>query len=372
MTSGESRNTTPLDVIIVGGGLSGLIVARNLSKNKRWKLLEASENLGGRLRNDIAGNSIDLGGAWIWPHQHQMANLVDSLGIGTFLQPGDSSSIRIVGGAADIVKRIVDELCCAKSSDDHDHHDDHHEEDAHRIETNCPVVACRRISESLVSVELASGRVLRAKHVCFACPPKLIDLHIQFYPSLPSTKSRAMASSQTWMAGVTKVALVYHSPPFWPIYESNGGFQPGEHKPAFQFYDASPEDGSVCALTFFTLASLSNAENDDAMLARDCAEQMCSSLSNSTLRNFPNIVQHIRGYDEIHVKRWPQEKYISEDAHPTGITPHPEPDLELAKPEWNGMLLFAGTETDLVSPGVMEGAVNSAVRVTNELLQSCY
>ena len=71
------------------------------------------------------------------------------------------------------------------------------------------------------------------------------------------------------------------------------------------------------------------------------------------------------------MKRWPQEKYISEDANPAGITPHPEPDLELAKPEWNGMLLFAGTETDLVSPGVMEGAVNSAVRVTNELLQSC-
>jgi monoamine oxidase len=132
-------------------------------------------------------------------------------------------------------------------------------------------------------------------------------------------------------------------------------------------------DGSVCALTFFTLASLSNAENDDAKLARDCAEQMCSSLSNSSLRNFPNNVQNIRGYDEIHVKRWPQEKYISEDANPAGIsTPHPEPDLELAKPEWNGMLLFPGTETDLVSPGVMEGAVNSAVRVTNELLQSCY
>ena len=298
-----------------------------------------------------------------------MANLVDSLGIGTFLQPGDSSSIRIVGGAAEIVKRIVDELC-AKSSDD----DDPHEEDAHRIETKFPLVACRRISESLVSVELASGRVLHAKHVCFACPPKLIiDLHtIQFCPSLPSTKSRAMASSQTWMAGVTKVALVYHSPPFWPIYESNGGFQPGDNKPAFQFYDASSEDGSVCALTFFTLASLSNAENDDAKLARDCAEQMCSSLSNSSLRNFPNIVPNIRGYDEIHVKRWPQEKYISEDANPAGITPHPEPDLELAKPEWNGMLLFPGTETDLVSPGVMEGAVNSAVRVTNELLQSCY
>ena len=49
-----------------------------------------------------------------------MAKLVESLGIGTFLQPGDSSSIRIVGGAAEIVKRIVDELCAKSSDDDRD------------------------------------------------------------------------------------------------------------------------------------------------------------------------------------------------------------------------------------------------------------
>jgi hypothetical protein len=40
----SSTNTTPLDFIIGGGVLNGLIVARNLSK-KRWTLLEVSENL---------------------------------------------------------------------------------------------------------------------------------------------------------------------------------------------------------------------------------------------------------------------------------------------------------------------------------------
>ena len=361
MSSVESKRSNtisnPLDVIIVGGGLSGLTVAWNLSKEKkRWKLLEASSNIGGRLQNDIAGNDIDLGGAWVWPRQQHMENIIQSLELETFLQPGDSSSFRIVGGAEAIVKKILEKL----QNGDHN---------MHCIETNSPVVACHRKSESLASVELASGRTLHAKHICIACPPKLVNIHIQFNPPLSSAKSRAMALSQTWMAGVTKVALVYRSLKFWPDYESNGGFYPSVNRPAFQMYDASPRDGSVCALTFFTLASLSDDGDDDSKLAKDCADQLCESLSERTIQNFPNIMKDVRGYDEYHVKRWPQEKYISEDENPDNIAPHPQPNAELAKSEWDGMLLFAGTETDLVSPGVMEGAVGSAMRATEELLK---
>ena len=39
----------------------------------------------------------------------------------------------------------------------------------------------------------------------------------------------------------------------------------------------------------------------------------------------------------------------------------------LAKTDWNGMLHFAGSESDLRSPGVMEGAVGAAWRVLDEL-----
>jgi monoamine oxidase len=349
----------PYDVIIIGGGLSGLVVARNLP-GKRWKLLEASERLGGRLQNDVVSDKIDLGGAWVWPQQRQMSRLCNSLGIDFFTQPDDPSSLRIVGGAANIIKMIVKDLTVnAKDGND--------DSDSSRIQTSSPVVACRRESESIVSVDLASGETLYAKNIAFACPPRLVHMHVQFYPSLSISKVCAMASSQTWMAGVTKVALVYHKPRFWPLYESNGGFQPGYDRPAFQVYDASPYDQSVSALTFFTLASLSNKENDDAKLARDCAEQMSQSFSKQSLKDFPNIIEDIRGYNEFYVQRWPQEKYISEDADPRGIAPHPQPLLELSKSEWDGMLLFAGTETDQMSPGVMEGAVNAALRVADEI-----
>ena len=79
ITSPES----PLDVLIVGGGLSGLIVAFKLSqlpqfqpqssgvssrgtdstyRGLKWHLFESQPQLGGRIQNDSLGYNIDMGG----------------------------------------------------------------------------------------------------------------------------------------------------------------------------------------------------------------------------------------------------------------------------------------------------------------------
>lgn len=154
------------------------------------------------------------------------------------------------------------------------------------------------------------------------------------------------------------IAQVYDGSPFSSLSSSTNNDNDDEGE--------STEKISV--LTFFTLASLSNNQNkDDSVLANECAEQMCDSLSADAIRKVPVLDKYIRSYDESYVKRWPLEQYISHDTDPTGITPHPEPIPELAKSEWDGTLLFAGTETDQDSPGVMEGAVGAAIRVTEEL-----
>jgi monoamine oxidase len=394
-TNDNCDDTTTLDFIIVGGGLSGLVVARNLNNkyivttgtddnntiknNKRklrWQLFEASSRLGGRLQNDDAGRKIDIGGAWIWPpHQPNiMESLVNSstLGIETFLQPGDgydsSATTRIVGGAVEFVDKIYQELLTKFIIDN--------DKSCNSIQMDCPVVAVRRNTNHSISVELDSGEIVRTNHVIFAVPPKILSSSVSFHPGLSNEKSDAMSKSQTWMAGVTKVALVYRgaSPQFWPLILREGGglISPRFRSPAFQVYDGSPfsspsSENKISVLTFFTLATLSNRTNNDAMLAKDCAEQVCQSLSSDSILEKSEIKKFIRSYDEFYVKRWPQERYISNETDPTEISPHPQPIPDLARSEWDGTLLFAGTETDLNSPGVMEGAVGAAIRVTKEL-----
>ena len=384
-----------LDVVIVGGGLSGLIVARSLNSSNlkksndgerkiRWKLFEASSRIGGRLQNDLGGDGrsmdIDLGGAWVWP-RHQptiMKTLVNSptLGIKTFLQPGDdyrlSKTTRIVGGAVEFAKKIYDELL-----------------ETNNVHTKCPVVSIRKNSDQSIDIELENGEIIRCLHAVLAVPPRILSERVSFYPALPRAKSAAMSRSETWMAGVTKVALVYKGIPSssWSVIVNEGDnlLSPRKGRPAFQAYDGSPfsslssstnkdSGGEECVdtisvLTFFTLASLSSYKKDDIMLANECAEQLCDSLSTDAVRKVPVLDKYIRSFDEFYVKRWPLEPYISHDTDPMGTTPHPQPISELAKSEWDGILLFAGTETDQRSPGVMEGAVGAALRATNELAQ---
>lgn len=383
------------DAIIVG--LSGLVVAKNLShsdnnknnhkKRMKWKLLEASNTLGGRLQNDSDDDQIDLGGAWIWPNQthiHELLKTDDGdKKLQLFLQPGDPTVFRVTGGAVKIIKNLVKELEIQQESQN--------------IETDSPVVSCKQriiisndedASTTLICVKLKSGLEFYTKKVCFACPPRIISELIHFDPPLNPLKQHAMSMSETWMAGVTKVSLVYNvagskNSFIWPAGNDafgNRGLRPGINKPAFQCYDASPNDGSLNAITFFTLASLSeesnndNSDNDDTSkdrkLANACINQFSLSLSPRTIRNYPDIFDKLKAYERFHIKRWPLENYISSNINPSFIAPHPEPNMHLAKSDWNSTLVFAGTESDLFSPGVMEGAVSAANRASKELLQS--
>lgn len=327
-----------LDVVVIGGGLSGLSVAHRLHHRcagLKWTLLEARSVLGGRLANDE--NGIDMGGTWIWSQPHVQALIRDLQirhALDTFPQPDDPSSTRIRGGAVKLPLLLAREL----------------PDDSIRLDT--PVKSCTR-EGSLVRIDTTTGDSLWARKVVLAAPPRILQM-IDYEPALSPSKQSAWSASHTWMAGVTKVALIYKEH-FWKRHSNMG--LPGS--PAFQVYDSGTAEKP--ALTAFALAP---ARASDATLATQVAHQLARVWEYFGERE---ASQKVTQFDAFSVKRWPIESYLSEDPEPTQIHPHPMPVAALATPEWDGLLEFAGSESDQRDPGVMEGAIGAAVRVVDAL-----
>lgn len=90
------------DVVVIGGGLSGLTAARDLQDaGQRCVLLEGGDRLGGRTyRRPFAGHDfeVELGGTYVDPHMHQRVFAeLDRYGLGT-VPAADSSTYRYALG----------------------------------------------------------------------------------------------------------------------------------------------------------------------------------------------------------------------------------------------------------------------------------
>jgi monoamine oxidase len=77
-----------VNVVVIGGGLSGLMAGRELEKRgvDSFIVLEARERVGGRTLNMPIGGGhiVEVGGEWIGPGQRAIADLIDELEIGAF------------------------------------------------------------------------------------------------------------------------------------------------------------------------------------------------------------------------------------------------------------------------------------------------
>ena len=193
----------------------------------------------------------------------------------------DPSSTRIEGGAVRIVEELTNQI---RASDKKESDSIASSENRSRIMLNTPITTCTLLNDChnknsrddkvLVQLATSSGELFLSRKVIFAVPPKIISDSITFNPPLTEAKTAAMAKSSTWMAGVTKVALLYPKR-FWSADSSNSGL-PASMGPAFQVYDSSTNNGSLAALTFFVHVPENDepAQSDDAILATQVAEQM--------------------------------------------------------------------------------------------------
>lgn len=100
MQSGDQKaNRT--DVIVVGGGLSGLVTARELARaGKSVRVLEARDRVGGRMFDyeSKSGHIFALGAGWFGPYEERLPALVKEFGFETRQQYNNGNAIlRLLG-----------------------------------------------------------------------------------------------------------------------------------------------------------------------------------------------------------------------------------------------------------------------------------
>ena len=205
-------------VIIIGAGLSGLLVARLLKKQGvPVVVLEARNRIGGRIdtRRSALDTPVEMGATWFGLKHRNLVGLLHELGIGSFEQymkgtayfesfsmappqpvelPPEPPSLRIAGGTRQIIKALAESISTEE------------------LFLNHPV---KRISfdRPLAKVE-TENRTFEADKVIATVPPALLIDAIEFEPKLPHDLVEVARTTHTWMQDSIKLALVYQEP-FW-------------------------------------------------------------------------------------------------------------------------------------------------------------
>ena len=261
-----------LDTAIVGGGLCGVALARNLFRQGRAvALFEARERLGGRIlsvaRTGSAG-VVDLGPTWFWPDtQPLMKNLLAELGLPSIPQHDDGSSLhlndpdkaphridgrklhedalRLPGGMTQLVNQLAAELppglvyfnhALTEVEDRGDH-----------------VVLTFLAGDDLIEIE--------ARHVVLAIPPRLLQQDVRFAPALDEVTQEAMRGTPTWMAAQAKVVFPYDRAYWREAGQSGNAFVTHEQAVIGEIFDACDGDPGNAALGGFLALSPALREN---------------------------------------------------------------------------------------------------------------
>lgn len=351
--------TSNKPVIIIGAGLSGLTLAYRLrQQGLECLILEARERPGGRiLTARPAGEApLELGATWFGKKHERLVNLLEELNLGSFeqitggraiyeaistsppqvvqLPHNDEPSYRIAGGSDTVINALVARL----------------PEGTIQYDTVVQEVV---VTEEGVDVNTSKG-TFAAGRVVSTLPPHLLLTKVAFSPALPQELQALSASTHTWMGESIKVGLRYRKP-FW----KNGG--PGgtifsNVGPVSEMYDHSNVEDDRFALKGFLNGTY-------YALSRDDRKQM---VLGQLRKYYGEVVDDYLDYEEA---VWRQEEYTF-----TPYAGHVLPHQHNGHPAYRaaylgGRLLLAGSETAVMYPGYMDGAVRSAERVAKHLAE---
>jgi monoamine oxidase len=351
----QPQDRTETEVVIIGGGLSGLALAHGLHRaGIDVQLFEARARFGGRIAALSTGaGRVDLGPSWIWPGQDRVAHLVADLGLSVFAQhaSGDilfedanghvqrgagfasmAGALRVAGGMVGLVEGLVARLPDA------------------RLHPSSPV---ETVGDGWV--RLSDGRRCHALHIVLALPPRLAA-SLRFEPALPDRTLADLAAVPTWMAGHAKFVAVY-TRAFWREAGLSGDAI-SRHGPLAELHDACGPEGAPAALFGFAgLPAAARAEAGDRFTAL-ALEQLVRLFG-------PEAAQPLH----TTVKDWARTPWTATAADQLPPRGHPAyAPLPALRDAARARLHLAATEVAPEMGGLIEGALAAAERVAQTIL----
>ena len=345
-------------IVIIGGGLSGLTLAYLLAqKNIESIILEGSSRLGGRIQT-IKGKlqtPLELGATWFSDMHPNLLSLIEKLGLKKFPQfskgmslfqtksfeppqkffvpEADAPSYRIAGGTQMLIDTLSKKIAFEN------------------IRLNTKAIAIKE-AEGQLCVETLNGEMIYADKVVLCLPPQLAGSQIQFYAALPGNLATILPTVQTWMAGSIKFVLEYAAP-FW----RNNGYSGMLYSHAgivVEMYDHTNAEEDRFGFTGFLNSGASSYAQEvrKELVLRQLAEL------------FGDEAQYpVSYYDKVWTDEfvWGGKQHIERPHQNNG---HPL----LQESYLDGKLFFSGTESSTEFPGYMEGAVSSATKVLDKIL----
>lgn len=351
------------EIVIVGGGLAGLALARQLTEaGQRPHLFEARDRLGGRVLSTADG--LDLGPSWFWPDtQPDLAQLIDDLGLEVMAQHDDGAVIhltdpeegakragndpvhdgafRIAGGTGQLVAALAATItpedvtlnAVLETVEDHGSH------------------VALRFATPDGTITLEAGRVV------LALPPRLLAANVAFAPELPDSLRRVLGETPTWMAGEAKAVARFATAGWRTEGLSGSAFIAHERAVLAETFDLSGVGGTPGALGgFLALTPATRAE-------------FAAGLPMLIQNQFVQLFGAHGDGGELSLQDWAAEPFTCAEADLVPAERRAAHPL-LRRAFWQGRLHLAGAETARAHPGHMAGALESAERVAERLSEA--
>ncbi|MDE4778019.1 FAD-dependent oxidoreductase [Klebsiella quasipneumoniae subsp. similipneumoniae] len=348
------------EVIIVGGGLSGLYAARLLEKaGIDYLLLEGRERMGGRILQANTAEA-DLGATWFWPTiQPALKQLLRELNIVSFShqergdmlfeRPKDVPSrhpgfvslpaaARVSGGMSRLADVLLAELKPG------------------RIQAGLQVKHIEQQNGTLnVCGTYADGRPFsrQTQHVLLALPP-MLAAGINYFPALPTTLLQAWRNTGTWMAPHAKYVAVY---------TSNRKGLSGEVRsnigPMVEIHDVSEPDRMFALFGFIGVPFHERQKIGDAVLRDLCKNQLIRLFGEEAA--YPHAE---------FIKDWAADPFTSTSRDLVLPAGHSVPPASASHGSWCNCLTGIASEWSTVFPGYLAGAIDAAAAGVQHIIEN--